>query len=133
MRGQVSIEQMFVTSLGITFVAILFFLSVFLAADTVRDVQAKDSVERIARAADLIYAMGPGSETSVEVLMPDNVKSTDVSGNRVLITVGMTSGDTDIFSFSDGQLNGTLTTSSGRQKVSLFVDNSSVIHVNSTG
>ena len=133
MRGQVSLEQLFITALGITFVAIMFFLSIVMSGDTVRSIQASDTVERIVRAADLVYAMGPGSQTSIEVLMPDNIRVINLSGSQVLIRISTTSGDTDVFSYSRAQLNGTLTRNSGRQTVSFVVDSTSTVLINSTG
>jgi len=132
-KGQVSVEQMFITSVGITFVSAMFFLAVLMSADTVRRTEAQDTVERITKSADLVYAMGPGAKTSIEVLVPDSIVLVNISGSRILIRIGMVGGETDVYSHSDGELSGTLTSKSGRQRVTLTVDNSSLVLINSTG
>jgi len=133
MKGQISLEQMLITSLGLVLVTVFFALAITSATDTVRSTQATDTVQRIVKSADLVYAMGPGAKTSVEVLMPENIVSTDVFGNRVLIRVGTTGGESDIIAFSDAILNGTITKRSGRQVITLTVDNSSLVSISSTG
>jgi uncharacterized protein (UPF0333 family) len=133
MHGQASLEQLFVTALGITFVGIMFFLSVTMSGDTIRSVQASDTVERLAKTADLVYAMGPGSRMSTEVLIPDNIRAVNISSNRILIRISLTGGDSDIFAYSKAQLNGTLTRNPGRHTVYFSVDNSSIVQINSTG
>ena len=132
-KGQISTELLFITALGLVFVGGMFFLSIMMSTDTIRQIQAKDTVERISKSADLVYAMGPGAKTSIEVIMPDNIRFINISGSRVLIRVGMTGGDTDIFAHSDGTLVGNLTRQAGRQTVTLSVDNSSIVRISSTG
>jgi len=133
MKGQVSTEQLFMTGVGLIFVGAMLFMSVTVSTDTVREILAKDTVQRIVKSADLVYSMGPGAKTTLEIIMPDNVRAINVSGNRILLTVAMAGGNADIYAYSDGQLNGTLLDRPGQQIVTLNVDNSSRVQVNSTG
>lgn len=133
MKGQASLEQLMVTAVGLTFVGIIFFFAMTSASDTVRIAQARDAVEKIARSADLVYVLGPGSKTSIDVLMPDGVTSTSISGRMVLITVSTSSGKNDIFSSPRQNVSGSLTSRSGRQTVTLTVNSSGAVVINSTG
>jgi len=132
-KGQTSLELMIVTAMGLAIVGIIFAFAITSASDTARRSQASDAVEKIARSADLVYALGPGSRTSVDVLMPDGIRSTDVTGKRVLIRISTTTGDTDVFSFPREDLSGSITSRSGRQTITLVVNSSGSVVVNSTG
>lgn len=129
LKGQVSTEQLFVTAIGITFVGMMFFMTMLMSVDTVRQIQAQDTVERIVKSANLVYAMGPGAKLSVEVVMPDNIQLLNITGNRVLIRVGMTSGNNDFYAYSNGQLNGTISDNAGLQKITLSVDDLSTVQI----
>ena len=128
-KGQVSTEQLFVTAIGLTFIGMMFFMSMIMSVDTIRQIQAKDTVERIVKTANLVYAMGPGATISIEIANPDSIKTINISGNRILIRVAMTSGDTDFFAYSNGQLNGSVSKIAGIQKVAISVDDYSVVQI----
>jgi len=128
-KGQVSTEQLFVTAIGLTFVGMMYFISMLMSVDTVRQIQAKDTVERIVKTANLVYAMGPGAKISIEITNPDSIKLINISGNRILVRVAMTSGDTDFFAYSSGQLNGSLSRTTGIQRVTLSVDDNYVVQI----
>jgi uncharacterized protein (UPF0333 family) len=128
-KGQVSTEQLFVTAIGLTFVGMIYFISMLMSLDTVRQIQAKDAVERIAKTANLVYAMGPDAKISIEITNPDNIKLINISGNRILMRVAMTSGDTDFFAYSNGQLNGSISKTTGIQRITLSVDDYYVVQI----
>jgi hypothetical protein len=133
LKGQVSLEILFTTAIGLTFVALAFFYSMTSASDTIRITQASDAVNKIARAADLVYALGPGSKTTVEVLMPSGITNTTIDSRRVLIRVSLSSGTNDVFAFPRENVSGSLTDHSGRQRVTLTANSSGSIEINSTG
>ena len=68
MKGQASLEQLIITSLGIGFVALMFYFLINLATDNIRTAQAKDAISKLAHTSDYIYSLGPGSKDQVEVL-----------------------------------------------------------------
>ncbi|VVB73428.1 Uncharacterised protein [uncultured archaeon] len=132
-KGQTSLELMIVTAIGLAIVGAIFAISITYASDTTRSAQASDAVEKIVKSADLVYALGPGSKTSVDVLMPDGIRNASVYDSRVVIRVGLSSGDADVFSLARENLSGSLTNRSGRQTVTLTVNSSGSVIVNSTG
>ena len=133
LKGQTSLELLIVTAIGLAIVGIIFTFAITWASDSARVAQASDAVEKIARSADLVYVLGPGSRTSVDVLMPDGIRSTNVSGRRVLIQISTTTGNVDVFATPREDLSGSLTSRSGKQTVTLVVNSSGSVIVNSTG
>ena len=133
LKGQISLEMLFVTAIGIAFVAFIFFFCMTSASDSIRIAQARDTVDKIAKAADLVYVLGPGSKTSVEVMMPSGITDTSISSTRVLIRVSLSTGVNDIFAYPRENVSGSITNNSGRQTVTLLVNSSGSVVVNSTG
>jgi len=133
MKGQISLEQMVVTALGLAFVAIMFSYAFVFSLDTLNVAQARDTVDKIAKNADIISTLGGGAKLSIEVMIPSNVVNTSISGNRALLTVRNSGGDRDIFAFSKNQMTGSITRNSGKQLITLTTNDNGIVSVNSTG
>jgi len=121
LRGQYALEQMGVITLALVVIAALFFFSMNAASDGARAAQAKDTAERIARAADSAYALGPGSKSTVSVNMPQGVQFVDTSDKRVWIRVALSSGNTDVFAKTSGQIVGNIPVTAELQDITLTV------------
>lgn len=83
--GQASTELIMV--LGVSLFAVMFF--VFIASDSLLDVQAqqsmrdaRDAANGLSAAADYVFAQGPGATTSVEIRLP---QGTDFSPDRTFV------------------------------------------------
>jgi hypothetical protein len=106
---------MLATAMAIVSLAIFF--AVNYSSDSVRISQGQNTVERLAAAAERVYALGPNSKEYVTVLMPDDIRAADVSSNRILLTVGISTGTTDVYSSAKPALIGALPTRGGKQKI----------------
>lgn len=128
------LEQLFTVALGITFVGVIFAFVYLMSVDSVRATQAKGVVEAVARTADFVYSLGPGSRDSFNAMMPDGMRQTNIIGKTVLIRIGLSSGDSDIFSQSKYNMTGSLGSSPGLQLVTVSCcDPEGALVVNSTG
>lgn len=112
-KGQVSVEQLVITGLAIGFIAMMLYFSINFANDSTRVSQGQDMVDRLARSADYVYSLGPDSKEIIELYVPEGIESVNVSGNRILMRVSLSSGVTDIFAYTNSELIGTVPTSSG--------------------
>lgn len=115
--GQASLEQLIVIGLALSFVVISFYLASAYSTDSLRISQGQDAVERISAGVDYVYTLGPNSRDYVTVFMPDDIRLLNISGTRMVMTVGTTSGQTDIYANTKANLVGALPTTPGRQKV----------------
>ncbi len=120
-KGQASLEQLMVTGLALTFVALIFYIAINYANDSVRATQGKDTVDKIAYAADYVYSLGPGSREIVRVNVPEGLEAFDVSGNRVYVRASLSSGSSDFFANTRASLFGSLPTNPGPQDIILSV------------
>ena len=121
LRGQYALEQMVVITLALVIIAALFAFSMNAASDGARTSQAKDTAERIAKAADSAYSLGPGSRSTVSITMPQGVELVNISNKRVLVRVATSSGKADAFASTRGQLIGSISTSANQQEITLTV------------
>ncbi len=127
MKGQASLEQLIITSLGIGLVAIMFYFLINQATDNIRTTQARDAIAKIARTSDYIYSLGPGSKDQVEVLFPEGTQFVNVTGNTIWLRVSLSSGDADVFANTRAPLIGVVTEDQGKQQITLVAtDNGKV-------
>lgn len=116
-KGQSSLEQLVVVGTGIAFIAIAFYLAATYSADSTRISQAQDAVGRLAAAADYVYALGPNSKEYVDVFLPSEIDSWNITGKVIVTKILTSSGGTDVSAYSKADLVGTLPGYRGRQKI----------------
>lgn len=116
-KGQASLEQMVITGIGIGFIAVIFYLSLNFANDNVRISQAQDAVDKLAKSADYVYSLGPGTKDKVEVYMPDGIIFANLSSHTIHIRISLSSGRADVFANTKAALTGSLPQNSGPQEI----------------
>ncbi len=116
-RGQASLEQLLVVGIGLSVVALLFFAAMGSANDNVRSAQGQTAVSALAEAVDQVNAMGPGSQLTVHLNMPDGARFVNISGNRIHLRVSLPSGDADFFANTAANSSGSIELSAGPQDV----------------
>ncbi len=117
LKAQASLEQLVVIAAGLAFVGVALFIAVNYSADSLNVSQSQDAVERLSAAANHVYALGPNSKEYVDVYLSQGILSTNVSGKRVLLSIGTSGGKSDIFSYTNAQLVGSIPAYRGRQKI----------------
>lgn len=119
MKGQASLEQLIVTGIGITFIALIFYFAINSANDNVQAAQAKDSVDKMVKAADYVYSLGPGSRHTIGIYLPQGVEFVNISGKRIHIQVSIPSGNSDAFANTRANVSGNVQTTGGARKITL--------------
>ncbi len=133
MKGQSSLEQLVITGIALTFIALIFVFSINYTNDTVRKTQAKDTVDKLAKTADYVYALGPGTKQTVRVQMPSGVQFITVSGNRIQLRVSLSSGDADVFANTRAALTGAVPITDGAKDVSVFATSNNKVFLGDSG
>ncbi len=128
MKAQASLEQLFMLGIGLIFLIVTFYVAATYASDTLRISQAEDAVGRLAAAADYVYSLGPNSREYVDVYLPDSIMEMNVSGRRILLRVGISSGTTDVFATTHADLIGALPAARGKQRILVqYLENGKVL------
>jgi hypothetical protein len=77
-RGQVSVEYLVLTAFILIIVVIIFAFALFNYDSNVRLTKAGESLESIAKTADLVYAKGYGTMLSVKAQWPNGIKTISI-------------------------------------------------------
>ena len=75
--------------------------------------QAGEMVNRIADTADFVYALGPGSQDTLRVIVPGGVESISIQGREILLKIRIFGAVSDVLAFTKGNVNGSITIKSG--------------------
>jgi len=118
-RGQVAIEYLLL--IGVIFLAIIpvFYYAIQQSSQDVRMNEANDFASTLAKTADVVYALGPGSQDYVNVVLPGGVENISITRNEILLKVKIFGGTADIFAHSKTNLTGSLSTISGSKHISV--------------
>ncbi len=117
MKSQAALEYMILASFAIFVITAIFYFSFTFSSDSMVYSQARDAVDTIATTVDYVYALGPGSRTMIFVTIPDNVVSSSVSGNIILLKISTSSGNVDIISRTRANITGSIPTQSGYMQI----------------
>lgn len=116
-KGQASVEQLVISGIALGFIAFMFFIAMNYASDSTRISQAKDAVAKLSKGADYVYSLGPGCREMTQISLPKGVQSINFSGNRIHLNLELSSGETDIFEYTDAELIGSVNEVTGTQEV----------------
>ena len=117
MRAQLAIEYVIV--IGIILIALIpiFYYSLTESSRVTRINQANDAVNTLARAADGVYSIGPGTRKYVWINMPGGVRGYSLANKTVLINLFVFGGVSDVFSQAKADLAGVIPLSGGEHRI----------------
>ncbi len=116
MRAQAAFEYMLVVIIALAFMIPLWVYLITVnteANDELSLSYARNAVDAIASAADLVYTQGAPAMVRIRVNMPAGVESASLTNNTIILNVRRGAGPTTVFATSRARLNGTLPTSGG--------------------
>lgn len=129
MRGQVSLEYVFLVGIVLLITIPLFFYGVSEANNKVRMNQADDAVSSITNAADTVYALGPGSRKYVWVSIPSGVTSTYVNGSNIAMYINIFGGNSEVHKSSKAVLVGSLPNGKGTYRIGVEALEAGVVRI----
>jgi uncharacterized protein (UPF0333 family) len=116
MRGQVAFEYMIIVAVVFAFLIPIWAYINLVQTRTNAELTlsyAKNVVEKITMAADLVYSQGPPARVKLKLYIPNNVQESTISNKTVIMGVMTDSGISDVYSTSMAALNGTIPTIEG--------------------
>ncbi len=111
MRAQAAFEYMLVVIIALAFMAPVWAYISSVKTETTDELSlsyAKNSVDKLASTADLIYSQGPPAKVRVNIYIPANVQGYDMINNTILINVSYQGVVMPVFADSRARMNGTL-------------------------
>ncbi|MCW1296417.1 MAG: hypothetical protein OH319_01915 [Candidatus Parvarchaeota archaeon] len=120
MKSQVAIEYMILISLILLLLVpiwIYLMLSRIQLQDDLSISYAKDAVNRIKDAADLVYIQGSPARVKVNIYIPENVHSINFTDRTIIIKLRTSAGLVDIHAETLANITGQLPVQSGYYEV----------------
>lgn len=132
MRGenaQAGIEYLiivsFITMAIISIIALAYFYSDSVK-DRIRLNQVETFVERLIKTSESVYYSGEPSEATINLYLPQGVKSIEINSNYILIITQTSSGENKKLYASQVALNGAISPSEGVKKLHIKAELGSV-------
>lgn len=128
-KGQAGLEYIAVVGVVLVLLFFSFYYVFYKSSENIKLVQAEDLVVSLAKNADEVYALSPGTKKFVWVSLPGGVQSANVYTNEISLTLSVSGGTTDYTAVTRAPLIGTLPTYKGTYRISLEHLSSGVILV----
>ena len=121
-RGQAAFEYMILVGAILVILIPLFYYSNYYSTQGVKLEKAEDAVRTLGKAADSLYALGPGNKDYVWINLPGSIRETSLVGNEILIKVYVLGGESDFYYTTIGPVTGSIPTDKGtfRMKIEVF-------------
>ncbi len=116
-RGQASVEYLAIIGIVLVVTIPLFFYSFQKSSENIKINQADDAVNTVARAADSVYALGPGAKRFVWVTIPQGTTGSSINNNSVQLQITIFGGISDIHASSRANLIGVMPYEAGVYKI----------------
>lgn len=134
-KSQSSLEFLIIVMLGIVFlIPITNYIAIYQITyrDTYKINAAKDVTETLSQAADNIFLQGYPAGITLNINMPAGIYDSSISERTIQLKVQISSGVTDVFSFSKEDVKGSLPKSQGLHKI-LIKNEKTFVSINEVG
>jgi len=118
--AQAGLEYILIFAILLAALIPIFIYSSDVSDTSIRTTQSQEAVQRIAAAADRLYAMG-GGRMEVDVYLPSGIEAFSLSNGTVKLTLRVGQGTGDAFQPTKGNLTGVLPVTDGYKKITLVM------------
>ncbi len=129
MRAQAALEYLVIVGMMLAILIPAFWYSLRTSQQTLDLRQTKDAAQKVARTADTVYALGPGSRMYARIRLPATVEDEQVGNNTVLFRVDVGQGPQDIFELTKGDVIGVLPEERGEHRVLVKMLESGIVQI----
>jgi len=116
-RGQASFEYIILIGALLVLIVPLFYYTFTKSSEFIKLSQAEDLVQSIAKSADDVYALSPGSVKYVWVTVPGAVQQISVDTSEITMTLTSYGETSEVVAFTRAPLVGSLQSARGTYKV----------------
>lgn len=129
--SQVSIEYLMVAGVILVVMIPIFYYSVSESSSQIRMNQAEDAVNSLAKAADSVYALGPGSREYVTITIPSGVTGSYINGSEIALMMQTGGANADILVNAQATMIGNIPLDIGTHQVPVEMLDSGVVRIGS--
>lgn len=128
-RGQAAIEYVILVGTLMVFLIPVVYYALNESSYRVKMNQLDNAVKRVAKVADVVYALGPGAQDVVVITIPYGVLSSQVANYSINLEVSALGGDSDYGYRTVGNVTGSLPILPGTYRILIQHLRESVINV----
>ncbi len=130
MRGQVAFEYLVIVGMVLTMLLITWAYLAGIQRNTSEQLSisyAKNTANKIAGIADMVYAQGEPASVETLVYMPNNINAVQLSNREINFQVQTSGGLADVYAITQANLTGNLSANSGYYYVVIRAQEDSVL------
>ncbi len=119
MKSQVATEFLTIVSISIIILIPIVYFSFFYSYETTTLAQSQKAVKNIAETADYIYSLGNGSQTKIQISIPQSVVGSSVSDYTINLKISNRAGVSDVIAIIKANVTGSIPNSTGVYSINL--------------
>jgi len=116
-KAQSSMEYVILAGILLVVLTPLFYYAFNKSSENIKLSQAEDLVESLAKAADDVYALSPGTKKYVWVSTPGSVEEAQVDASEISVTISIFSGSSDITAVTKATITGEIPINKGTYRI----------------
>jgi len=128
-KGQIGNEYLVLSAVILAIVGFLFIMSHLNASETIDNSMTQSAVKTLAKAADNVYALGPGNQITVEINLPNGIEDQYISNNQVGYLMNTGAVNADFYENTKSYVVGELPISQGKHFVLIQVLDSGTVRI----
>ena len=128
-KGQIGNEYLVLSAVILAMVGFLFITSHLNASEAIDASMTKNAVKILAKAADNVYALGPGNQITVEIDLPGRIVDQYVSNNQVGYLMNTGDINADFYEHTKSYVVGELPIGQGKHFVLVQVLDSGTVRI----
>jgi len=131
MKAQAALEYIIIAGAILVVVIFLFYYASNKAKDDIKLNQAQDAVNAIAKTADNIYSLGPGSRDYVWITIPESVSLSDVDQDNklILLKLNIFGGSSDIYANTISKVTGSIPYRKGTYLIQVQMLSDGIVYI----
>jgi len=128
-RGQVGVEYIMLVALLLVFLIPIVSYSLNESSYRIKVSQIENTISRVTKAANAVYALGPGSQDIVLVAVPQGVEGVEIAKNSVSLNVSLFGGISQFGYTTVGPVAGTLPIQPGTYRILVYHTSAGVVNI----
>ncbi|MEK6933125.1 MAG: hypothetical protein AABW56_05030 [Nanoarchaeota archaeon] len=114
MKAQIATEYLFVLGIILVILIPILYYATSESTNAINLNDAQDTAQTLAKTADYVYSLGPGTSNKIIVNMPPGIKNVTISGKEITLK---TSKYGDVIGVSKANLTGNISSFQGIHEV----------------
>ena len=128
-RGQASLEYVILVGLILLISISFFYYASLKTSETINYSQAEDTINTLAKAADEVYAIGPGTKKFVWVNIPGGTVSSSIANSEISLVISLYGNTSDYVAITRAPIVGSISIDKGTHYIPIEHLESGIVQI----